>query len=103
MERDFTVRSHRDGTVDTTPDMETIISNMGCNSFNNRALGSVVVIVEKVKGTITKEKIKWREGNDPIFNESQAKDANTLLALATRQVNGGGEDGEIRIKIVAKL
>lgn len=83
--------------------METIISGMGCTSFKNRALGSVVVIVEKVAGKITKEKVKWGEGNDPLFNESQSRDANALLPLAVKQVNGGGDDGEIRIKLVAKI
>ncbi len=103
MERDFLVRSHREGTVDTTADMETIISNMGCIGFNKRALGKVTIIVQKTGGEITKQKVKWDEANDPIFNESQRKDADSLLPMAVKVVDGGGDDGEIRIKLIAKL
>lgn len=103
MERDFTVRSHREGTVDTTPDMELVISNMGCNGFNKRALGTVTIVVEKVDGAITKQKIKWGVDNEPVFNETQTKDADALLAGAVKQVDGGGENGEIRIRIATKL
>ena len=102
MEEDFIVRTHREGTAKVTTDMELTISSMGCTCFNNRDLGRVTIIVERERGVIIKEKIKWGKDNDSKFDETMSNDAKTLLEQSIKAVEGGGDDDDVRIKIVAK-
>ncbi|MFT4599922.1 MAG: hypothetical protein ACI857_000089 [Arenicella sp.] len=102
MDINYIVRTHREGTIDSTPEIETRLTSMGCDILRTRTLGSVVAIVEKEAGIITKQKLRWGEDNDPKFQGIVQADADLLLADAVRASTGGGEDNDIRLKIVGK-
>lgn len=102
MEEEFVVKSHSEGTVPVTADITRILSTMGCLGFNERNLGSVKAVVEKVDGKITKQKLVWAEDNDPKFNESQLRNANELLSAAIKAVEGAGDPSDIYVKFVTK-
>ncbi|MCB9223686.1 MAG: hypothetical protein H6582_05855 [Crocinitomicaceae bacterium] len=103
MELDFDVNTHREGTIDTNDTIESIINKMACDCFTNRITGSVVAVVEKTGGEITKNKLKWGEDNDPKFQSILQRNADTLLLEVLSRVKGGGNDPEeLRVKIVVK-
>lgn len=102
MEEEFIVKSNSEGTVPVTTDITQTLSTMGCQGFNERYLGSVKAVVEKSGGRLTKQKLVWAEENDPKFNESQSKNADLLLAAATKAVEGGGDPSDIIVKFVVK-
>ena len=102
MEEDFIVRTHREGTVATNTDIENTFNKMGCSILNTRLLGSVTIVVERVDGVTTKERIKWGDENDQKFDQLLAADANTLLSQAAAAVKGHGDNGDLRLKVVGK-
>ena len=54
MDDNYIVRTHREGTIKTTTSIEDALTSMGQTALTNRSLGSVVAIVEKANGKITK-------------------------------------------------
>lgn len=102
MEEEFLVKSVSEGTTPSTREVTEILKAMGCASFNNQYLGSLKVVVEKLDGRITKQRLVWGEENDPKFNESAQKSADALLASAVKAVEGGGDPGELTVKFVVK-
>lgn len=102
-EQNFDVVTHREGTMRTDPSIEAIVTRMGIQSFNDRELGAVAAVVEKVAGKITKEKLNWKEGSSVKFQENQRVNAEALLAACVKLVNGNGDDGEIKVKVKAKF
>lgn len=102
MEEDFIVRTVREGTVNVNTAIEDEITKMGQTAFSIRNLGSVTVLVERSGGVNTKEKIRWGAGNDPKFNDAMKASADVILANAVKLVEGGGDDGDLRVKIISK-
>ncbi|MBI3136721.1 MAG: hypothetical protein HYZ14_18755 [Bacteroidetes bacterium] len=102
MEELFEVRAAGEGTVAVGTEINTILSSMGCQGFNERYLGVVKAVVEKAEGRITKQKLVWGEENDPKFNESQQKNATALLGAAIKAVEGGGDPAELVVKFVVR-
>lgn len=102
MEEDFIIRTHREGTVSTTTDIENTFNTMGCTILNTRLLGHVTIVVERVDGVNTKERTKWGDDNDPKFDSALAADAKTLLSQAIKAVEGNGDNGDLRLKVVGK-
>jgi hypothetical protein len=102
MDVNYIVRTHREGTLNTDSSIEETLNNMGQDALKTRTLGSVVAIVEKAGGKITKSTLRWAAGNDPKFQGIMQKNADTLLAQTERLVDGGGDDNDIRVKFVGK-
>ena len=102
MDDNYIVRTHREGTIKTSSSIEDTLTSMGQTALTNRSLGSVVAIVEKANGKITKSTLRWAEGTDTTFRESMEKRANELLAETNRLVEGSGDNNDIRVKLVAK-
>lgn len=103
MERDFIVRTHRDGTMDTNADIEATVTKMGCTVLTERLEGSVTAVVEKEKGQITKSRLRW-DDESAAFKKWLEPDANVLLQQVTDQVKGnGGDNGELRVKVRGKM
>lgn len=102
MEEEFIVRTIREGTVATNTDIEETLTAMGGQGFRERYCGSVAAVVEKNGGIITKRRINWGTDNDPLFNESQKRNADVLLAAALKAVEGGGDPSELLVKFVVK-
>jgi hypothetical protein len=102
MEAEYIIRTHREGTVKTDSKVEGIITTIGCNCLTGRLLGKVTVIVEKVGGKFTKEKIRMDPDSDPSFVKSVDPDAKNLLVALKAVADGGGDEVEIRVKLVAK-
>ena len=99
---DFIVRTVREGTLKTTQEIEDLINKIAKPRFDDRYLGSVVVIVEKEAGKITKQKYRFAADNDPNFDAKVKPDAEALLAAVVKLVNGGGDEEEVRLKVVSK-
>jgi hypothetical protein len=103
MEQEFIVKRGIEGNVKITAECETICNTMGCQSFNDRFLGSVTAVVEMEGGVITKQRLNWAAENEPDFNRAQQKNADALLAATVKAVQAGGVDpADIRLKFVAK-
>ena len=102
MDINYIVRTHREGTINTDASIEETLNKMGQDALTTRTLGSVVAIVEKVAGRITKNKLRWGEDNDPKFQGIMERNADALLAQTLKLVEGGGDDDDIRVKFVAK-
>jgi hypothetical protein len=102
MEEDFIIRTHREGTVETTTDIENTFNTMGCSVMNTRLLGAVTIVVERIGGINTKERINWAADNNPKFDSLLDADAKTLLSQAIKAVEGGGDNGDLRLKFVGK-
>ncbi|MEO9533588.1 MAG: hypothetical protein ABJG68_01210 [Crocinitomicaceae bacterium] len=102
MDENFIVRTHREGTIDSTAPIEATLNKIGKDILDTRLLGSVVAIVEKEGGRITKQKLRWGEDNDPKFNTTFGEIANTLLADTVKASEGGGDTNDLRIKVVGK-
>jgi hypothetical protein len=102
MDVNYIVRTHREGTIDSTPSIEATLNKMGKANLDTRLLGSVVAIVEKVDGRITKQKLRWGSDNDPKFNSSMNELATVLLADTVKASEGGGDTNDLRVKYVGK-
>jgi hypothetical protein len=102
MEEEFVVKSSGEGSLPMTKEIDAVLSTMGCQGFNDRAVGSVKVVVEKEGGKITKQRLVWGEDNDPAFNAAQQRSADLLLATAVKAVEGGGDPSDLIIKFVVK-
>ena len=102
-EVDFIVVTRREGTFRTDRSCEDIINKMGNQSLSDRALGGVTIAVDQAGGKITKQKINWRDDSSDQFKENQKLNADALLAATVKLVTGSGDDGEIKIKVRAKL
>ena len=102
-EEDFIIRTLREGTVQTNQAIEAIITQMGSTLMTDRSLGSVVIIAEMVNGQMTKENIRWGQGNDPAFDKALDPMAKKLLPEVVKVVQGGGGGaGDLKLKVVAK-
>jgi len=102
MEEEFIVKFVNLGTVVPNEDINQILNTMSCEGFAGRYLGWVKADVEKSGGRITKQRLVWGPDNDPKFNETQNKNATTLLAAVVKAVEGGGDPTEGIIKFVVK-
>jgi hypothetical protein len=103
MEEEFIVKRGLEGNVKITSDCETICNTMGCQSFNDRYLGSVAAVVEMEAGIITRQRLNWGVDNDPNFNRAQQKNADALLAAVVKAVQAGGVDpADMKIKLIVK-
>ena len=100
---DFIIRTVREGTIKTNDDIEGIINKIGKGRLDDRLLGKVTAIVEKEKGVITKALYRFADDNEPAFNDKVKADAEALVAAAKKAIEGnGGDDVEVRIRVVAK-
>lgn len=102
MDENYIVRTHREGTIESTAGIEATLTKMGKDILDTRLLGSVVAIVEKVDGRISKQKLRWGEDNDPKFNTSMNELATVLLADTVKASEGGGDNNDLRVKVVGK-
>lgn len=102
MEQEFVVKFVSEGTFDMSPDIDKILGVMGCDGFNNRYLGSVKAVAEKVDGKIVKQKLVWGEDNDPKFNETHMRNATVLLGALVNAVDVHREPSDGTIKYVIK-
>lgn len=102
MEEEFNIRTLREGTAKSTPDIEAIFNAMGGDGFRTRYLGTVAAVVEKSGGRITKQRLNWGDDNDPKFNETHQKNADALLAATVKAVEGGGDPTDLRTKFTTK-
>jgi len=102
MDVNYIVRTHREGTIDSTPEIEATLNKMGEKALETRTFGSVVAIVEREAGKTTKQKLRWGEDNDPKFNSVMGEEAKLLLAQTVKASDGGGDTNDIRVKIVGK-
>lgn len=100
---EFIVKRVVEGTVKSTPEIETICNTMGGQGFNERYLGWVAAVVEVVGGVVTKQRLTWGPENDPNFNRSQQKNAELLLAASVKAAQGGGDPTELKVKFVVKV
>lgn len=103
MEEEFIIRTLREGSVKSTPEIEDILNVMGCETLKSRFLGSVAAVVEKADGRITKQRLNWGADNNPKFNESNQRNADLLLQATVKAVEGGNDPSEMRIRFVAKM
>ena len=102
-EEDFIIRTLREGTVQTDQAIEAIVTQMGTTLMTDRSLGTVVIVAEMVNGQITKQNIRWAQGNDPAFDKALDPMAKKLLPEVVRVVQGGGGgNGDLKVKVVAK-
>ena len=103
MEEDlFVVRTLREGTVKTNDNIESILTNMGSVALRSRNLGKVRVVVEKVGGQFTKQKVVFLDTNDQAFNAEHEQNANILLTECIKVVDGNGNDGEFKVIVTSK-
>jgi hypothetical protein len=102
MEELIEVRATGEGTVPVDREINTVLSSMGCLGFNERYLGTVKAVVEKVGGRITKQKLVWGDDNDPKFNQTQEKNAAALLGATVKAVEAGGDPAELLVRFVVK-
>jgi hypothetical protein len=100
MDADFIVRTVREGTVNTTDSIEKQVNTMGSDCFSTRVLGFVTAILEKQGGKITKKRLRW-SGDD--FKKVHERNATIMLDEMEKVVaGGGGDEEELRVKVVAK-